>query len=385
MSWLTAARAIEALGVRPQTLYANVSRKRIRARPDPNDPRRSLYHEGDVRKLARKRSGPRRAEEVAAGAMEWGEPVLPSALSTVVGGRLWYRGQDAIVLAETKTLEEVAALLWGASAAPESRSPTGAAPRLTGKLALTRAFAALAARASEDPPSHARALSVLQMEATDVLATLADALLGPSPAGSLHERLARTWGRKPARDVLRRALVLLADHELNASTFATRVTVSTGASLSAGMLAGLATLTGPLHGRAAAGVSQLMEAAVAQGAEGAVRDCLAQGRPVAGFGHALYPAGDPRARCLLEQLALPGEYVDVQAAVEEWVGERPNIDFALAALTQVYSLPHEAPLIVFALARSVGWLAHALEQVTTGHLIRPRARYVGPRPEAARL
>jgi citrate synthase len=228
-------------------------------------------------------------------------------------------------------------------------------------------------------------LSVLQIEAVDVLATLVDAVLGPSRAGSLHERLAQTWQRRDASDVLRRALVLLADHELNASTFATRVTVSTGASLSAGMLAGLATLTGPLHGRAAAGVKELMEAALAQGAEDAVRDCLAQGRPIAGFGHPLYPAGDPRAQCLLQHLALPGEYVEVQNAVEEWVGERPNVDFALAALTKVHGLPDEAPLIVFAVARGVGWLAHALEQVTMGHLIRPRARYVGPRPDAPRL
>jgi citrate synthase len=389
VSWLTAAQAIDALGVRPQTLYANVSRKRIRAKPDPQDPRRSLYHEGDVRKLALKRSGPRRAEEVAAGAMEWGEPVLPSAVSTVADGRLWYRGQDAIALAESRTLEEVAAVLWGASpealpdsrrrpAAASARAEAVASQRLPGARALSRAFAALAARASDDPPSYGRTQSVLQIEAVDILATLADAMLGPTRAARLHERLAQTWRRNDAADVLRRALVLLADHELNASTFAARVTVSAGASLAAGVLAGLATLTGPLHGRAAVGVRELMDAAAAKGAEVAVRDCLAHGKPIAGFGHPLYPAGDPRAYCLLRQLPLPAEYVEIQKAVEEWVGERPSIDFALAAPTSVYGLPAEAPLIVFSLARSVGWLAHALEQVITGHLIRPRARYVGP-------
>src|SRR5690348_15694372 len=98
MGWLTAAQALDALGVRPQSLYASVSRKRIRAKPDPNDPRRSLYHEADVRRLARKRGGPRKVEEVAAGAIEWGEPVLPSAVSTVANGRLWYRGEDAVAL-----------------------------------------------------------------------------------------------------------------------------------------------------------------------------------------------------------------------------------------------------------------------------------------------
>src|SRR5579885_830064 len=112
MGWLTTAEALNVLGVRPQTLYANVSRRRIRARRDPKDPRRSVYHEADVQKLARSRSGTRRAERVAAGAIEWGDPILPSAISTVANGRLWYRGEDAAALAQTRTLEEVACLLW---------------------------------------------------------------------------------------------------------------------------------------------------------------------------------------------------------------------------------------------------------------------------------
>ena len=112
MGWLTAAQALNILGVRPQTLYANVSRRRIRARPDPKDPRRSLYHGGDVEKIARTRAGARKAERVAAAAIEWGDPILPSAISTVAQGRLWYRGRNVIELAETGTLEEMAGLLW---------------------------------------------------------------------------------------------------------------------------------------------------------------------------------------------------------------------------------------------------------------------------------
>jgi citrate synthase len=178
-------------------------------------------------------------------------------------------------------------------------------------------------------------------------------------------------------------LVLTADHELNASTFAARVTVSTGASLAAGALAGLATLSGPLHGRASAGVVELIEAARRDRMEVVVRDWLAQGRPISGFGHPLYPAGDVRAAALLQRFALPADYVALHEVVRELVGEPPNIDFALAALMQAYGLPDDAPLILFALARTVGWLAHALEQVSTGHLIRPRARYVGPPISAA--
>ena len=389
MGWMTATQALRTLEVRPQTLYANVSRKRIRAKADPKDPRRSLYHEGDVRRLARKRGGARKAEEVAAAAIEWGTPVLASAVSTVAGGRLWYRGEDAVLLAEAKTLEDIAVLLWGVSdpqCLQRNSSAAGAAsrrPRDTARPSsseLSRVFLELARRVNEDPPSHGRTLAVLQAEAAEVLATVADAMLGSSAAAALHQRLAKVWGRADASDLIRRSLVLLADHELNASTFATRVTVSTGASLAAGVLGGLATLTGPLHGGAAAGVRELMDAASSQGAEAAIRDRLAQGRPMAGFGHPLYPAGDPRAAALLQRLQVPPGLAEIRDLVEDLVGERPNIDFALAALTETCRLPRQAPLVLFALARSVGWLAHALEQVTTGRLIRPRARYVGPAP-----
>ena len=380
VSWMTATQALRALGVRPQTLYANVSRKRIRAKADPKDPRRSLYHEGDVQRLARKRAGARKVEDVAAAAIEWGDPVLSSAVSTVADGRLWYRGEDAVLLAESQTLEDIARLLWGMSGdAPAEQTRSVASPwHHSGEL--SRVFLELARRASEDPPSHGRTLPILQSEAAEVLSTVADTMLGRSNGLALHERLAKTWKCDEAGDALRRALVLLADHELNASTFAARVTVSTGASLAAGVLAGLATLTGPLHGRAAAGVQELLDAARSQGADAAVRERLAQGRPMAGFGHPLYPAGDPRATALLRPLALAPELGQIRDAVEELVGERPNIDFALAALTATYRLPQEAPLALFALARSVGWLAHALEQATRGRLIRPRARYVGPPP-----
>lgn len=389
MGWLTAAEALQVLAVRPQTLYANVSRRRIRARPDPKDPRRSLYDEADVRRLARSRPGPRRAESVASGAIEWGDPVLPSAICTVAHGRLWYRGQDAVELAETRTLEEVAGLLWedsslgttsGFRRMSERRGGQLQVDIATPKAALRGMFAAMAARAGQDPPSYGRSQAVLRKEALEVFGMLASSIVGSGGVAALHEQLAGTWHRRKATDVLRRALVLLADHELNASTFAVRVTVSTGASLASGVLAGLATLSGPLHGRAAVGVTELVRAGRQRGVRAAVREWLAHGRAMSGFGHPLYPEGDVRAEGLLGAFAVPAEYRQLRAIVEELAGERPNIDFALAAMTARYHLPPEAPFILFALARTVGWLAHAMEQAAAGHLIRPRARYVGPNP-----
>jgi citrate synthase len=159
--------------------------------------------------------------------------------------------------------------------------------------------------------------------------------------------------------------------------------VSTGASLASGVLAGLATLSGPLHGRAAVGVGELVRAGRQRGMQAAVREWLTCGRALSGFGHPLYPQGDVRASALLRGFAVPPEYEELRAAVDELAGERPNIDFALAAMTAGFRLPPDAPLVLFALARTVGWLAHAMEQALAGHLIRPRARYVGPPVEAA--
>lgn len=112
MSWLTAEEALQALKTKPQTLYANVSRGRIRAKADPADPRRSLYQAADVQRLAERHAGRRKTEAVAAEAIRWGDPVLSSAISTIIGGRLFYRGKDTAGFAEVGTLEQTAALLW---------------------------------------------------------------------------------------------------------------------------------------------------------------------------------------------------------------------------------------------------------------------------------
>lgn len=378
MSWLTAEEALAALGTKPQTLYANVSRGRIRAKPDPRDPRRSLYSGEDVTRLAERHAGRRRVETVAAQTIRWGDPILSSAISTIADGRLFYRGRDAVALSASASLEEVAQLLWD-SGAPASPG-RAVAPRGAGSP-LEAAFLALGHLAATDLPMQGRAAAALHGEAATVLGMLANALTG-GVAGDqpLHRQLALAWGHADAADLLRRALVLLADHELNASTFAARVAASTGASVSAAVLAGLATLTGPLHGSAALGVRALADLASRIGAEAAVRQYLAQGRPLPAFGHQLYPDGDCRAAALLAAFELPAPFAQLREASDRITGNPPNVDFALAALTASFVLPADAPLTIFALARSTGWIAHALEQHATGTLIRPRAHYIGRAP-----
>ena len=370
--WLKAEEALKRLGSKPQSLYASVSRGRIRARPDPADSRRSLYSEEDVDRLAQRARGRRSSASVAAQAISWGEPVLPSAISTISAGRLIYRGRDAAVLAQNATLEDIATLLWGGDWPALTLSDT-APPR----DAITSAFLALAGRAAVAPPSISRGQLALRDEASNVLGLMADALIGGA-LGPLHERLAVHFGRPDAAETLRKALVLLADHELNASTFAARVAVSTGASLTSGVLAGLAALHGPRHGDAGSTVLALAEDLDTVNPEGALLDWLGEGRVLPGFGHPLYPDGDPRCVALLAGLDLPAGFAALARAGEAVTGERPNIDFALAAITAIHHLPGEAPITIFALARTAGWLAHCLEQALSAQLIRPRASYTGP-------
>lgn len=378
MQWISGEQALKFLGVRPQTLYANVSRGRIRAKPDPKDSRRSLYNGHDVERLAQRRSGRRSAEIVAGQAIGWGDPVLASALSTVAAERLWYRGRDAVQLSEHATLEEIAGLLWQAGAV--TARPVFPAMPNKRSSPITRMLRVMSQRAATDPPSLGRSPANLKSEAESLLGSLSAAALGAGgrAARPLHARLAAAWQQDGAKDILRRTLVLLADHELNASTFAVRVAASTGASLSACVLAGLATLTGPLHGGAARALRSLLGNAGQIGAMNAVREWLERGQSLPTFGHPLYPNGDPRAMALMDKFEVSGIFAQVWKAAEDLTGERPNVDFALAALADAYDLPEQAPFVIFALSRSVGWIAHALEQISAGQLIRPRARYTGP-------
>lgn len=378
--WISAEEAMDRLGVRPQTLYAYVSRGRIEARPDPADPRRSHYRLADIGALAERKKRGRKASEVAASAIAWGEPVLASAITTIAGGRLFYRGRDAVALAESESLESVARLLRGGHGAALKAAPRAAS--ITGRSPRERLFDALSVRAGVDPPSRGRAALALAVEAASLLDLVADAAGGGPGEGAIHERIARAWGCPDASDFIRRQLVLLADHELNASTFAARVTASTGASLAASALSGLCALSGPLHGGMAGRVINLVEEARRIGPEATIAGRLARGGPTPGFGHPLYPGGDPRAAALLARFDPPSEYAALRAAVEAMTGEAANVDFAITALGARFELPPDAPFALFAVARTAGWLAHAVEQARTGTLIRPRARYIGEAPRA---
>ncbi len=381
-AWLDGSAVSARLGVKPQTLYAYVSRGRIEARPDPADPRKSLYSADDVARLLERKSQGRKPADVARGAIAWGEPVLASAITDVAGGRLYYRGVDAASLAETETLEAVALRLWACDDPGVFAREPGPRVRMRGS-GPARAFAAMAARAGREPPALGRGPAALWREGAALMGDLVGAFGEGVEPGPLHLALARAWGLGEAQaDLVRRALVLVADHELNASTFAVRVAASTGASLSAAVLAGLAALSGPRHGGVAARIAALVEEAGRDGPEAAVKAYIARGDAPPGFGQRPYPAGDPRAKALLSAFRPPKAFTLLKLAGEAYTGQPANIDFALAALTRALGLPPDAAFALFAVGRSTGWIAHAIEQLESGALIRPRARYVGPPPGA---
>ncbi|MCA8138134.1 citrate synthase, partial [Burkholderia cepacia] len=176
----------------------------------------------------------------------------------------------------------------------------------------------------------------------------------------------------------RRAMVLVADHEITSSAFAARITASTGASLAGCLLTGLATLSGPLHGDASGRVRAVFDDVQRLGAERVVDHHLKSAIPIPGFGHHLYPDGDPRADALLARLDPPTELAHFVDKVTTLTGQRPTIDVALAMLSVQLQLPRDAAFGLFSIARSVGLLAHCIEQLRVGKVIRPRSRYTGP-------
>ncbi len=369
--YLSAKQAAAALGVSLPTLYAYVSRGMLRAHPGPS-PRESRYEAAAVERLAQQRRSGRRPREAARATLDFGLPVLESALTAVRDGRFFYRGHDAVEVARTATLEAAASLLWDLPMSADGPS-AAAGP---GDTLLAR-FAAIPE--GEDTAVWMSDPARLGAGCSAIVRQLASCVLNrPATVAPLHQQCAAAWGvGAEGAELLRQVLVLCADHELNASSFTVRCVASTGASLHAAVAAGLAALSGPLHGGTTARIEAVWDTLDAGDMAASLRARLGSGADLPGFGHPLYPDGDPRASALLA--ALP-EGAALAEAVVRLTGQRPNIDFALVALRRHCALPRGAAFGLFALGRSVGWIAHALEQRSTGQLIRPRAVYVGPAP-----
>jgi citrate synthase len=396
--YLTASEAVQILGVTRASLYAYVSRGRIHAETDPRNPRSSRYLTADVERLRDRKQARLHPEIAARKSLNWCVPVLESGLSLIDAGRLYYRGHDALALARKGRFEDVVRLLWRWDARREvPKAPTSSAlgtamPQVSLLPVMERLQTILPLAAAEDPAAFDVRPETVAITGWRILSllTAAATLQPPGPSSSVAKALARGWKVRGAsgRRLLEMALILCADHELNVSAFAARVVASTGSSPYDVVGAGLGALRGPRHGGHTARIESFLdESGSPAGVRRAVAERLRRGESVPGFGHPLYPDGDPRARLLLEEIerAWPDSRATAylrasRAAGRALLGEYPTIDFGLVILQRALGLAHGSALVLFALGRTVGWIAHAMEQYAEDRLIRPRAAYTGPPP-----
>lgn len=403
--FLSSEEAAKALGVSLETLYAYVSRGRIRSEPAEAGSRQRRYSAADVTALRERRTYRHSPQRAAGEALQWGWPVLESELTAIDQGRLYFRGYDAVELARTSSFESAAALLLGISPALFSgararveqslESLPGTwretAKRLPPVAALQAVLPFLDKGDPEAPVTSPEMMSGRAADLTAAAAMLATGQVGgQGRVQPVAVRLAKAWCPRSAiaSPLLEKALILCMDHELNVSSFAVRTVSSSGASVYQAVAAGLAAMQGWRHGGMTRHVEALVEEAARRDDLGAaLTERRERDGGLPGFGHPLYPHGDPRAQFLLEELARSHRnhprfrlIEAVKTRGEGITGESPNVDFALVAIWYCLALPSHAALTLFFMGRSIGWVAHAAEQARLKTLIRPRAKYVGPAP-----
>lgn len=373
---VTAAEAAAILGVRTATIYAYASRGLLGG--SARGPGRTArYPRALVETLKTKAAARAGHAAVAAAALRWGEPVLDSAVTKLTPRGPVYRGKRAIDLVGSR-FEEVAELLWQRKA-----DWSAVAPRVVTKVprpsvnALVRVMALLSLRDApiDFAPAVIRRLACAAGDAEPL------AERQPTIAGALGASLRGRVLSPRDRKLLDSALVLIADHELNASTFAARIATAAGARWPEAFIAALATATGVRHAAACDGAERLWAAVRAAKS---VAPWVKEQPVLEGFEAGAYPDGDPRGDRLVS-LITPRLSVreratlrDLLDAVREETGQFPSVDLGLVLVAHVLQLPQGSASVIFAIGRTAGWVAHIEEQALSKELIRPRARVVLP-------
>lgn len=394
MAFLSTQQAARRLGVKPETLYAYVSRGLLASHRDA-DGRGSRFDAGEVERLAL-RGRPRRASQ---------SPSLDIRIETRIteidDHQIRFRGHDALDLARRATFEQVAELLWTGELPPtvpppwRGRAVDVDATRVGDRFRVVAAQAAVGTARTREP-------ATVMAEGKQLIATLVESLPTRGdgrcprlilPDGSAHRGTlaGHLWTHLSPRRAtpalvatLNAALVLLADHEMAASALAARVAASTRAGVHGVVAAGMGALSGPLHGGESERCRRLIARTIEEPFEQVIGDALTRYGRVPGFGQVLYPKGDPRAVLLLTMLreadmGTTMERLDrLVAAASKRHLPPPNVDLGLAALGAATAMPDDAGEAIFTCARIVGWLAHAMEEYEASPLrFRPRAVYVG--------
>lgn len=394
--YLRASEAARRLGIKQATLYAYVSRGQLQSHR-PSDARVSMFHPDEVDRL-RARPGRTPRPELS----------MPSAVTLIRPDGLYYRGLDAISLAATHSYEHVAGLLWHDPAGghawqvPHAAGAAAAAlPALApGALPIEKLQTAVAVMATADPLRYDTTAAAVLRVAPGLITAMA-ACLSPSAraahgrAGGQPQPLAailsgRLSTRPPSATLtgaVNAAMILLADHELAASTVAVRLAAAARSPIYGCICAGLGVLQGPWHGGTSLRAEDLLaQIRHPQQADAVIHAHLSRGDPLWGFGHPLYSDADPRGAALLRLImrSAPARRRTTIKRILAFAAEHslppPNIDFALAALAYCWSLSRGAGQAIFAVARTAGWIAHAIEEYERRASYRIRATYTGPQP-----
>ncbi|WP_043678567.1 citrate synthase [Streptomyces xylophagus] len=398
---LSTKETAELLGVKPETVYAYVSRGQLGSRREPGG-RGSTFDAKEVQALAR-----RNRRESSGSSGSGGELSVRTRITLIDKDRYYFRGVDATKLAARHSYEEIAEWLWTGELCPGitfsapkaavavARRAVDALPEHAGPTDRLRVAAIAAATA--DPLrfdlSEDAVLGTARILIPTLVAALPPVRRAHRDEGPLAHRLwARLSGQPTDEASLRAldtALGLLVDHDLAASTLAVRVAASARAHAYAAVSSGLGVLEGPLHGAASGLAHRLLLDVLDQGdAAPVIADELRAGRRIPGLGHRLYPGEDPRARALFALLEeIPGAAPalaaarDIVATTARHTPLHANVDLALAVLTVSFGMASTAGETVFAVARTAGWIAHALEEYGERPLrMRPSGHYVGPKP-----
>ncbi|RZS32725.1 citrate synthase [Herbihabitans rhizosphaerae] len=372
---LTSAQVARYLGVKIETVYAYVSRGVLTRVRRPGN-RESYFALSQVRALTgttgpgRQRRGPGVADEIH------------TSITLLDHDRLYFRGTAATELAETHDFEQVCALLWESDPVTLVPDPEAAArvraslPSTAHRLDQLKIAVILAG--AGDPGKHdLTPVSVVQA-ATRAIGLAAGSLPG-ADGRTIADMLAAHFGTPAARELIRRVLVLLADHDMAMSTTAARVAASVRCDPYAVITAGLSAADSPRHGSASIAAYRLLRSAHAD-PHRTLGECLAGGSIPPGFGHAIYERADPRAEYLLGVLP-ESEHTTLIAELRTRRGWLPNVDLALAALMIEHDMPETAGELLFTISRMAGWIAHALEEYQADpRRFRLRGVYTGVRP-----
>lgn len=405
--YLTADEAANELGVELTTLYSYVSRGLLRSEIADEGRRIRRYPAEDVYRLKQRKQLRSDPAKVMDSVLHWGTPLLDSALTLIDNGYLYYRGQNAITLAETSTIEDVAAFFWTGDPvsdylfadAPATLSPRCKEVRSGLKPAswLDILQALLPILATEDPTAYDLRPTQVPMVGARILRQMiaivddnAGAEHDEKPILSIASSLQKAWAPHwpEAERLFSIAMILCADHELNVTSFTARCVASSGATPHQAVIAGISALQGFKYGGACDRIEALFrEIRSPLRARVTIANRLKRGEPIPGHGHPLYPDGDPRARLLLARIGetMPASptYALAKAigdAYYEILGDHPNLDFTLVTLCETLGLPAGSAITLFALGRTIGWIGHAIEEYEADKMIRPRARYTGELP-----